>query len=142
MKFNHNKTPHITIKDKIILYDGICKLCNAWCQFVIRHDKNSIFKLASMQSDKGQDILKNLEQPTTKFETMLYIENNTLYKKSSAFLQIVRHLPFPIKSFLILKLIPNVIRDYIYDQIALNRYKIFGQYKECRIPLEDNNRHL
>jgi len=96
-----------------------------------------------MQSEKGQTILEHLEQPTDYFETMLYLENNKLYEKSAAFIRIVKHLPFPISLLFILKLIPNIIRDYVYDRIARNRYKIFGKYNKCTFPTEDhNNRYL
>lgn len=139
MNIEFNNIPYISINDKVILFDGVCKLCNAWCRFIVRYDKNQLFKLVSMQSDKGQAILEHLEQPTDFFETMLYIENNELYEKSLAFIKIVKQLPFPIKLLFILKLIPNIIRDYVYDRIAINRYKLFGKYKECRLPAKDHN---
>ena len=95
------------------------------------------------QSEKGQAILKYLNLSTEHFETMLYIENNTFYEKSSAFIKIIKNLPLPIKLLYLLKYIPNMIRDFIYDRIARNRYKIFGKYNECTLPTEDhNNRYL
>jgi len=143
MNIKFNNIPYISTNDKVILFDGVCKLCNAWCRFIIHYDKNQLFKLVSMQSEKGQTILEHLEQPTDYFETMLYLENNKLYEKSAAFIRIVKHLPFPISLLFILKLIPNIIRDYVYDRIARNRYKIFGKYNKCTFPTEDhNNRYL
>ncbi len=139
MNIKFNNIPYISTNDKVILFDGVCKLCNAWCRFIIRYDKNRLFKLVSMQSEKGQTILEYLERPTDYFETMLYLENNELYEKSAAFIRIVKHLPFPISLLFILKLIPNIIRDYVYDRIALNRYKLFGKYKECRLPTKEHN---
>ncbi|MCK4864563.1 MAG: thiol-disulfide oxidoreductase DCC family protein [Gammaproteobacteria bacterium] len=142
MNTKNNNIPYINNKDKLILFDGICKLCNAWCRFIIRYDKNHIFKLASMQSEKGQAILKNLELPTEHFETMLYIEHNIIYEKSNAFIKIVKHLPLPIKLLFLLKIIPGLFRDFIYDRIALNRYKMFGEYNKCTLPTDDDNRYL
>lgn len=143
MNIKFNNIPYISTNDKVILFDGVCKLCNAWCGFIIKYDKNHLFKLASMQSEKGQAILKYLNLSTEHFETMLYIENNTIYEKSSAFIKIVKHLPLPIKLLYLLKYIPNLIRDFIYDRIARNRYKVFGKYNECTLSTEDhNNRYL
>ena len=142
MNTKNNNIPYINNKDKLILFDGICKLCNAWCRFIIRYDKNHIFKLASMQSEKGQAILKYLELSTEHFETMLYIEHNIIYEKSNAFIKIVKHLPLPIKLLFLLKVIPVLFRDFIYDRIALNRYKIFGKYDHYTLPTDDDNRYL
>ena len=143
MNAEDNHIPYIKNEDKLILFDGVCKLCNAWCRFIIKYDKNHLFQLASMQSEKGQAILKYLNLSTEYFETMLYVENNTIYGKSNAFIEIVKHLPLPIKLLYLLKYIPNFIRDFIYDRIARNRYKVFGKYNECTLPTKDhNNRYL
>lgn len=141
MNIEFNNIPYITSNDKIILFDGVCKLCNAWCNFIIKYDKHHVFKLTAMQSDTGLAVLKYLKQPTDHFETMLYIENNIVYEKSTAFIKVVEHLPYPVKLLFLLKLIPNFIRDFIYDRIALNRYKLFGKYKECRLPKKDHGSH-
>lgn len=135
--------PYIQNNDKIIMFDGKCKLCNIWCKLVIRYDKNYIFKLVSMQSEKGQAILIQLKQPTEYFETMLLIENNNIYHKSTAFLRIVRLLSFPVNFLSVFKIFPNFLRDFIYDHIAQNRYKLFGKYEQCILPSADHkNRYL
>jgi len=95
-----------------------------------------------MQSEKGQAILKYLELSTEHFETMLYIEHNIIYEKSNAFIKIVKHLPLPIKLLFLLKIIPGLFRDFIYDRIALNRYKMFGKYDHYTLPTDDDNRYL
>lgn len=143
MNAKDNNIPYIYSEDKLILFDGVCKLCNAWCRFILNYDKKYIFKLSSMQSEKGQAILKHLRLSTEHFESMLYIEHNIIYEKSNAFIRIVKHLPFPIKLLFLLKYIPRIFRDFIYERIAINRYKIFGKYKECKLPTTDhNNRYL
>ena len=147
IKFNMEKEyktiPHIDSSQKVILFDGSCKLCNAWCNLVIRYDKGNVIKLLSMQSDKGQSVLQHLGKPTNNFETMLFIDNNRVSGKSTAFFNIIQHLSFPIKSLVFLKYLPIAIRDYIYDLIAKNRYILFGKYEQCPLPnKEHEDRYL
>ena len=131
--------PHINMDDKVILFDGVCKLCNAWSAFIIRHDKKRIFKLSSVQSKEGQEILAYFDLPLDYFETMLYVEDSQAFEESDAFLLIVRHLPAPWRYLNALKYFPKPFRDWFYDRIALNRYKIFGKYDQCILPSTDYN---
>jgi predicted DCC family thiol-disulfide oxidoreductase YuxK len=131
--------PYITEKDQLILFDGVCKLCHGWSRFIIKHDRNHVFKLATVQSEKGQAILEHFDMPTSHFDTMLYIENNQAYEKSTAFLKVVKKLPYPLKLLQVCYLIPRFIRDWFYDRIALNRYRLFGKYNECLLPTADHN---
>lgn len=142
MKFN-SFPPNMVENSKVILFDGVCKLCNAWSQFIIKYDKNQIFKLASVQSMEGQLILRHFNMSTDYFDTMLYIEGKRSFEKSDAFLEIVKHLNQPWKAFLLLKIFPKWFRDWCYDRIVLNRYVLFGKYDQCLLPLPDHeNRFL
>ena len=125
--------------NSFILFDAQCKLCNAWCNFILRYDKSYVFTLISMQSDKGQNFLRQNNYSTEHFETMLYVENDVIYEKSTAFIKIIKHFPYPIKSLLLVKYIPKVIRDFVYNQIAQNRYKIFGKYSACMTTKEEHD---
>lgn len=118
-------------KDKLIVFDGKCGLCHAWVKFVIRYDRHRVFSFASMQSLKGQAVVKPLGMAPDGFETMLYVENELVYIKSKAFIKIVRQLPFPVNGLSMLALIPGPLRDFVYDRIARNRYRIFGTRDEC-----------
>jgi predicted DCC family thiol-disulfide oxidoreductase YuxK len=69
--------PNVGKNDGVILFDDVCKLCNRWSLFIIKHDKQQRFKLCSVQSPEGQSILKHFEMPTDHFDTMLYVEDNT-----------------------------------------------------------------
>ena len=129
-------------ESNLILFDGQCKLCNVYCNFIINRDKKCVFTLTPMQSEKGQDLLIKNNYPTQKFESMLYIENNTLYEKSTAFLEIIKHLPYPTKALYLTKYIPKFIRDYIYILIAKNRYKVFGKYSVCTLPKVDHDERI
>lgn len=135
--------PNVGVNDCVILFDGVCKLCNVWSQFIIKVDTQQRFKLCSVQSPEGQSILNHFEMPTDHFDTMLYVEGNQYFDKSDAFLNIVNKLRFPWRLLTIFKIIPKGLRNWLYDRIALNRYKLFGQYDYCILPTKDNdNRFL
>lgn len=130
--------PHVNPDDQIIMFDGVCKLCNGWSRFIIRFDTRKIFKLCSVQSDEGQAILKWFGYPADHYETMLLIQGNRVLEKSDSFLAIVGQLPFPWKILRMFKLLPRGLRDWCYDRIALNRYKIFGKYDICILASADH----
>jgi len=122
---------------RIILYDGVCKLCNGWSQFVVKHDIHNEFRLASVQSEVGKKILRAFDMPTNMFDTMLYVENGTAYKQIDAFLKVIKHFNHPWRWLGIFRLIPKAIRDWLYDRIALNRYTLFGKYDQCMLPSDE-----
>ncbi|MGK0248435.1 MAG: putative DCC family thiol-disulfide oxidoreductase YuxK [Oleispira sp.] len=130
--------PNITRTDRIILFDGVCKLCNAWSNFIIKHDKKHLFKLCSVQSDEGQAILKHFGLATDVYDSMVYVEGDTCYQQSDAFFQVIAKLGYPWQVVLIFRLIPRFIRNWLYDRIAFNRYRLFGQYDYCSLPTADH----
>lgn len=130
--------PYMTEQCKVVLFDGKCKLCNFWVRFIIRNDTKKVFKLATVQSPEGQKLLKHFEMSTEHFDTMLYIDGYQSFTKSDAAIQIARQLNRPWNLWVILNIIPAGIRDYFYDRIALNRYRLFGQYDHCLIPSADH----
>lgn len=91
-----------------------------------------------MQSKKGQIILAHLRQNTANFETMLFIENNNTFEKSTAFIKIVEQLPYPSRLLSFIKFTPKLIRDYIYDRVAQNRFKLFRKHQSCFLPTADH----
>jgi predicted DCC family thiol-disulfide oxidoreductase YuxK len=130
--------PSVNPNDQIIMFDGVCKLCNGWSRFIIRFDTHKKFKLCAVQSDEGQAILKWFGYPTDEFETMLLVQGNRVLEKSDSFLAIAGQLPFPWKASCVFKLFPRRLRDWCYDRIALNRYKIFGKYDLCILATADH----
>ncbi len=127
---------------KIILFDGICNLCAAWVQFVIRRDPDSHIKLASVQSPEGQALLAWCGLPVSQFDTMVYIDNGQAYFRSTAFLRAVKNFGalWPLLS--VGRVVPRVIRDWLYDRIALNRYRLFGQRQQCLMPSPELAAHF
>lgn len=129
---------HDTTNDTaIILFDGVCNLCNASVQFIIQHDKKNHFKFASIQSEAGQKLLKKYSIDTSATDSIVLIENNRTYVKSTATLRIAKHLNglYPLLYGFII--VPAFIRNGIYDLIAKNRYKWFGKKEACMIPSEE-----
>lgn len=138
-----NLPPNIKKDDCVILFDGVCKLCNSWSNFIIKNDMSHHFKLCSVQSVEGQKILNYFDFPTDYFETMLYVEGNNYYQKSEAFLKIIKTLGAPWSLLYVFKILPKTLRDWLYDRIALNRYILFGKYDFCSLPTADHkNRYL
>jgi predicted DCC family thiol-disulfide oxidoreductase YuxK len=134
----NKKIPYLGEHDNLILFDGVCKLCNAWSNFIIRHDHRRRFKLASVQSPEGQAILAHFGYPTDYYDTMLVVRNSACFEKSDAFFVVMGELGFPWKALLVFKAIPARLRNWLYDRIARNRYAIFGKYDVCLLPSPDH----
>lgn len=122
------------MEDKIVLFDGVCNLCDNSVKFIIKRDRKGVYKMASLQSEIGIQLQKQFNQDTTKVNSVMLIENGELYTKSTAALRIARHLDGGWKLFFVFMIIPAFIRDVVYDFIAKNRYKWFGKHDACMIP--------
>lgn len=118
----------------LILFDGICNLCNASVQFVIKHDKQNYFKFASLQSEAGQQLLKDYNLQTNNFDSFVLIENNSAFTGSTAALKVSRRLSGVTRLLYGFIIVPRFIRDAVYRLIANNRYKWFGKQDHCMIP--------
>lgn len=121
--------------EKLVLFDGVCNLCDNAVQFIIKYDKKNRFKFASLQGTTAKSIVKTFKINTTKTDSiLLYTPENKLYTKSTAALKIAAKLKFPINLMVIFLIVPKFIRDYVYDYIAKNRYKWYGKKDDCIIP--------
>ena len=120
---------------KIILFDGVCNLCNSAVQFVIQHDKKDVFRFVALQSELGQEILNHIGiDPKNIDSIILYEPGISYYYKSSAALQIAKHLDGILHYGTVFRIIPTGISNLIYDYIAKNRYKWYGKKESCMIP--------
>jgi len=120
---------------KIILFDGVCNLCNSAVQFVIQHDKKDVFRFVALQSELGQDILKHIGiNPKNIDSIILYEPGVAYYYKSSAAIQIAKNLDGIWHYGIILRIIPTGISNTLYDYIAKNRYKWYGKKESCMLP--------
>jgi predicted DCC family thiol-disulfide oxidoreductase YuxK len=130
--------PMVGPADRVVLFDGVCKLCSAWARFLIRFDKHHVFKLATLQSDEGKAILTWLGLPTHYYQTMVLIEGPRAFTRSSAFIRVMMRLPFPWPLAAVTGLIPALVRNWLYDRVASNRYTIFGRHEACLLPTADH----
>lgn len=121
---------------KLILFDGVCNLCNSSVQYVIKQDKNNRFLFAPLQSKIGQDIMNQFNIDTSKTDSILLYnpEKNTITYKSTAALKIASQLGFPNHLLSVFLVVPGFIRNMVYDFIAKNRYKWYGKKEACMIP--------
>jgi predicted DCC family thiol-disulfide oxidoreductase YuxK len=120
--------------EKVIVFDGVCNFCNAFVDFVIRHDPWKKFKFGTLQSGQAQEILKRLELQTEDFETFLFLEQGQPFTKSTGALKIAKHLTGHWPLLAIFLIVPQPIRDGIYDFIAQRRYRWMGRRDACRAP--------
>ncbi|TXN35643.1 DUF393 domain-containing protein [Flagellimonas hymeniacidonis] len=120
---------------KIILFDGVCNLCNGVIQFVIKRDKKDTFRYAALQSEIGAQLIAERAIDTTKVDSIILIEPGVAYfTKSDAALEISKSFGGGWKLLSIFTWIPKSFRDVVYDLIARNRYKLFGRKDACMIP--------
>jgi len=121
-------------KKPIILFDGVCNLCNKAVQIVIKHDPQGKFLFASLQSGEGQKLLQQYQLPVNNFTSFILIQNGKAYTKSTGALTVARQISGWWKLLYIFITVPKLIRDPVYNWIANNRYKWFGKKDECMIP--------
>ncbi|MGA9637288.1 thiol-disulfide oxidoreductase DCC family protein [Flavobacterium sp.] len=120
---------------KIILFDGVCNLCDASVQFILKNDKKDVFRFVALQSELGKEIIQYLGINTNKTDSIvLYEPGNAYYYKSQAALTIAGELGGMIGVLGIFKILPSGLSDRIYDYIAKNRYKWYGKKESCMIP--------
>jgi predicted DCC family thiol-disulfide oxidoreductase YuxK len=130
-----NKMLNIPSNKKIILFDGVCNLCNSAVQFVIKHDSKDVFRFVALQSELGLEILSKIGvNPENIDSIILYEPGIAYYYKSQAAIQISKYLGGFWYFGTVFKIIPTAIRNLIYDYIAKNRYKWYGKKESCMIP--------
>lgn len=130
-------TPHIATDEAVLLFDGVCKLCNGAANFIIRHDHQKRVKLCNVQSSQGQDILAHFGMPLDQFSSMVYVHNNAAYIKSEACFALLPALGFPWTLLNLFSVLPRTLCDRLYDRVADNRYRWFGKFDQCITPSAD-----
>lgn len=125
---------HIPRDHPILLFDGVCNLCNGTVQWVLKHDSRGALRFASLQSDAGQQLLREAGLPGDEFNTVVLYESGLFYTRSDVVLRLFRHLGGAWAWLAWLSIVPRFIRDGIYDRIARNRYRWFGKRESCMMP--------
>ncbi len=137
-----SRAPMLKPGETVVLFDGVCKLCNGWARFLIRHDRQQRVRLATVQSPEGQALLAWAGLPLDEFDTMAVIRDQHYWVRSDAFLEVINQLPAGWAVLKLLRYFPRSFRDCCYDRIALNRYRIFGKYDTCLLPDPDHERRF
>jgi len=124
-------------QQKIVLFDGVCNLCNGSVTFILQREKEPLFQFASLQSEAGKRLLKWCGLPKDYNQAIILIDRGKIYFGSTAALKIGRTLKFPWSIVSCAGLIvPKLIRDWVYNQIAVHRYRWFGKTELCMVSTE------
>jgi predicted DCC family thiol-disulfide oxidoreductase YuxK len=141
-----NKSPIHQVTNSpiaVILFDGVCSLCDRSVQFIIQRDPAARFRFGALQSEPAQRLLASVgrSSPATP-ETFVLLEDNRVFTRSTAALRIVRRLPFPWPLAYGFIVIPRALRDAIYDWVARHRYRWFGRLDQCLMPTPERRRRF
>lgn len=125
---------------KIVLFDGVCNYCNDKINFIIKNDKQDIFRFVALQSETGQKIIKYLGMDSSIDSIVLYEPGYAYFIKSEAVFRIIKHLSSSVRLLLFFNFIPTSIKNVFYDIIAKNRYNWYGKKESCMMPTEEVKR--
>jgi predicted DCC family thiol-disulfide oxidoreductase YuxK len=121
----------------VILFDGVCNLCNGFVRFVLKRDKSKTFKFASLQSKYGTTLSAHFNLPITNPETIVLYDGEKILTESDAVIKILSSLNGIWKSVIIFRILPRFSRNWAYRIVARNRYRVFGKKEQCMVPSED-----
>jgi predicted DCC family thiol-disulfide oxidoreductase YuxK len=127
----------VRVPEPLILFDGVCNLCNAWVAFVIRHDPTGTFRFVAQQAPTGQAIIGDRLSRAGQLSSIILIQDNAIFTESDAILQILARLGPPWSWVSLLRIIPRRVRDACYHFLANHRYRWFGRTEVCQIPSAD-----
>lgn len=126
----------------IVVFDGVCNLCNWVVQLVIRHDPDGHFQFASLQSEAGRMLLESHGLKSLLPESVVLVRDGRVFTMSDAALEIARDMGFPFSMAYPLTVLPKGLRDWVYRLIARNRYRLFGRRDSCMMPTPDLKRRF
>lgn len=118
----------------VLLFDGVCNLCNASVQWVLKRDKKGQFRFAALQSDTGRQLLEQIGFSNEKIETVVLIDGDRFFVRSDAVLEMAKRLGGIWSLAGVFRLVPRSIRDAVYKWVARNRYRWFGERAQCMMP--------
>ena len=131
----NSKKEILNNEPSIILFDGVCNLCNGWVKLIIKLDKTKHFKFASLQGQFGQESIKKYS--LEHIDSIILLEQGRVYTEAIAALRILKKLKGPIRVFDFLTILPKSFQSFTYKWVAKNRYRIFGKRESCMIPSDD-----
>ncbi|HEX6373735.1 MAG TPA: thiol-disulfide oxidoreductase DCC family protein [Longimicrobium sp.] len=123
-----------TVEGPIVLYDGVCGLCDRSVQLILRNDRRGRFRFAALQSGAGRALLEKFHLSPQALDSVVLVEGDRVWRKSRAALRIARRMDAPWPLLWPLMIVPRPVADLFYDLLAKNRYRIFGKLDACMIP--------
>lgn len=126
----------MSAKKDVVLFDGVCNLCNGAVHFILDRDPDERMQFASLQSDAGKELLRTRGFPIPEGDpnSVLLVVDERVYDGSGAALRIAARMKWPWKIFAVFLVVPWFLRDLVYYLIAKNRYRLFGKSEACRVP--------
>ncbi|MGB3548453.1 MAG: thiol-disulfide oxidoreductase DCC family protein [Saprospiraceae bacterium] len=118
----------------LLLFDGVCNLCNGAVQFIIDRDDRDLFRFASLQSELGRSVLRKYDLDSTSLDTVVLVQKGRAYTHSEAALRTAAQLDGGYRLLSVFRILPRFFRDGVYRFIARNRYRWFGREEACRLP--------
>lgn len=121
----------------VLLFDGVCNLCNGVVQFIIARDPDGRIQFAPLQSAAGKALLSGHGFPSSDLDSVALVEDGTVYRKSDAVIRVAELLGWPYRAATVGRAVPAPVRDALYDIVAANRYDVFGRKDQCTLPDDD-----
>ena len=118
----------------VLLFDGVCNLCNGAVQFIIKRDPHARIRFAALQSDAAKNLLRSINAAESQPDSMILLENGRVHTRSTAALRIAKSLRFPWPIMYVFVIVPRPLRNWMYDFIAARRYRWFGKRETCMLP--------
>jgi len=121
----------------VLLFDGVCNLCNGVVQFIIPRDPEGHIRFAPLQSSAGKALLSGHGLPPGNLDSVVLVEDGDVYRKSAAVIRVAELLGWPYRAATVGRALPRRVRDTLYDFVAANRYDVFGRKDQCMLPDDD-----
>lgn len=125
------------LPDRIILFDGVCALCNWSVKLLLRIDKRRAFVYAPLQGETAARLRQLHPEIPKDLDSFVYVDGDRVRLRSAAFVHAARRLPLPWRAGSLLWVIPGPLRDLLYRLVARIRYRVFGKYESCSVPADD-----
>ncbi|HEX6723327.1 MAG TPA: thiol-disulfide oxidoreductase DCC family protein [Burkholderiaceae bacterium] len=122
----------------IVVFDAQCLLCNGWVQFILRHDRDAVFRFASIQGDAGRRLLSQQHLQVDGLQTLLLVDGSRAWQQTAAIFRVLHGLGWPWRLAWVAWLLPAPLRDALYRWVARHRYRIFGRSPVCLTPPADH----
>ncbi|WP_324662873.1 thiol-disulfide oxidoreductase DCC family protein [Haloarcula sediminis] len=121
----------------VLLFDGVCNLCNGVVQFIIPRDPEGRIRFAPLQSAAGKALLAGHGLPPSDLDSVVLVDDGEVYRKSEAVIRVAKLLGWPYRAATVGRVVPQSVRDGLYDVVAANRYDVFGRKDRCMLPDDD-----